>query len=129
MQNYGHSGQPLGHQLGGGFSENLVELRYRFRSFFAQVQAVAVDYAVESDSIASGRNIFRAANAELFEVEPADLVLQNIDFRVGYLVNPITNLQWYVGVRNRQEGIAAGGRTTYVYGALRSALSNLYSDF
>ena len=59
LQNYGHYNQALGHTLGGGFQESVLQFRYRWRSWFVDAKWVHANYGQETDSIASGRNIFR----------------------------------------------------------------------
>ncbi|MBL7891587.1 MAG: hypothetical protein JNL63_03065, partial [Bacteroidia bacterium] len=55
------------------------------------------------------------------------LTIYNLDVSLGYLVNPITNMQFLMGVNYRNDEFYAP--TTFLYISFKTSLSNSYYDF
>jgi hypothetical protein len=140
LQNYGHYSQPLAHPLGGNFKESVTNIRYFKGRFSAEAKVLFVTQGLDSLTKNYGSNIYRSYN-----LRPSDFdVFQNqgikattflTDFRVGYLVNPRTNLKAEIGATFRsftpekEIGDVKANKTTYVYFGIRSDLYNFYHDF
>lgn len=137
-QSYTHYNQPLAHPLGANFKEALGIIDYRIRDFFVQVK---YSYAVAGKDSAGhnfGNNVFLSNNSAYHGVastvnEPLQglrTTIRNRDIRVGYLINPVTNMNISLGMSMRDHDSATSlDRTSYYYISLRTSLSNIYYDF
>jgi hypothetical protein len=138
FQSYTHYNQALAHPLGANFNEAVGFINYRLKDFFIQLKA---NYAVKgNDSLGNnfGGNVFKSDN-----VFPITQPLDNItttqglkttiiyqDIHIGYLVNPVTNLNIVLGISNRIEKTEKiSNKTQFVYLGIRTSLSNAYFDF
>jgi hypothetical protein len=134
-QSYSHYNQALAHPLGANFHEGVVILNYRIRDFFTELK---FNYAIKGkDSlfVNFGGDIFKS-DAQLFPGQSI-YTTQGIattvtyqDIHVGYLINPITNLNVVVGLSNRSERAESKTQhAQFIYIGLRTSLSNFYYDF
>ena len=56
--------------------------------------------------------------------------LTYLDVRLGYVINPVTNLKFEVGVANRiAEDMSDRNDNTYYFISLKTDISNVYYDF
>jgi len=137
-QNYSHYNQPLGDPLGANFKEFIAFLNYRVGDFFAELK---FNYAIiGSDSTGKnfGNNIFKSDNTAYYGVNSTNnqqgqgvqRILMFRDFRIGYLVNPSTNLNIVLGISNRVDNVMSNKTiTNYIYVGIRTSLTNVYYDF
>lgn len=138
LQNYSHFNEPLAHPLGANFREVVGILNYSFKDISLQVKTVYAIVGKDSAGVSYGQNIFNsdfdAANGlfsfgnEIGQGLKSTLMVN--DIRLGYLINPTTNLNLFLGYTGRSEKIGdVNNQTTYVYLGFRTDLRNLYYDF
>lgn len=137
-QSYSHYNQPLGDPLGANFQETIGIINYRYKDFFTEIK---VNYAViGADSLGMnlGNNIFASdknaaygMGSSVYELgQGIKTTLQIIDFKLGYLVNPSTNMNLILGVSLRNVSNDFGkSNTNFVYFGFRTSLANYYYDF
>lgn len=136
-QSYSHYNQALAHPLGANFNEVIAILNYRLKDFFTEFKFNYAKKGKDSLFVNFGGNIFRS-DAQLFlppgsKIQTTDGVATTLmyqDVHIGYLINPVTNLNVVIGLSNRTEQM--GGKTShtpFVYVGLRTSLSNYYYDF
>ncbi|MBL6657913.1 MAG: hypothetical protein ISR00_07055 [Flavobacteriales bacterium] len=134
---YAHYSQPLAHPLGANFIENVSILRYRKDRWTADLKVVVAQHGgqIDGDSRNYGSDILVSydENREDYGNEVAQgntTDLQFVDFRVGYLINPITNLKLEVGVSSRNtEDLSMSTENQYLFFGLKTDLRNIYYDF
>jgi hypothetical protein len=137
-QSYTHYNQALSHPLGANFKEIVGILNYRVGDFFTQLK---MNYAmVGRDSLSNsyGNNIFGSDNTSFYgpnstineQNQGMTTTITNIDFHIGYLVNPSTNMNIVLGVLYRNESYGnITNNTNYIYVGFRTSLNNIYYDF
>lgn len=137
-QSYTHYNQPLAHPLGANFTEAVGIIDYRFRDFFIQLKYNYAIVGKDSAGYSFGNNVFisnnyayhGAASTVNEHLQGLRTTIKNRDVRVGYLINPVTNLNISLGMSMRDHDNAISlDRTTYYYIALRTSLNNIYYDF
>lgn len=136
-QSYSHYNQALAHPLGANFNEAIAILNYRIKDFFTEFKFNYVKKGNDDIFFNFGGNIFRGdarllppGGANKKTTQGIKTVLMYQDVHIGYLINPVTNLNIVIGLSNRSE--QAQGKTTYtqiVYVGLRTSLANFYYDF
>ena len=137
LQNYAHYAQPLAHPLGTSFLENVSFIRYRKDRWTADLKLIHAKYGGEitGDTTNYGSDIFISYN-ENFKELGNDIAQGNtsnlkiIDIRVGYIVNPKTNMKIELGIINR----SLNDRNTstdnqYLFFSFKTDLQNFYYDF
>ena len=106
--NYSHYAQPLAHPLGTSFIENINIVRYIKNRWIADLKLIFARHGgeISGDSTNYGSDIFTPYNENYNETgnniaqgNSADLRI--FDFRLGYVINPKTNMKFEVGVLNR----------------------------
>ena len=134
---YSHYSQPLAHPFGASFLENVNILRYRINRWTADLKVVVAKYGgqIDGDSRNYGSNILVSyeENSEEYSNEVAQgntTDFQFVDFRVGYLINPITNLKLELGISNRNtKDLSLNTKNQYIFFGLKTDLRNIYYDF
>ncbi len=134
---YSHYSQPLAHPFGANFLENVSILRYRQNRWSADLKVVIAKQGgqIDGDSRNYGSDILVSYddNREDYGNEVAQgntTDLRFVDFRVGYLINTITNLKLEVGVSNRTtEDLSTSNENQYIFFGLKTDLRNIYYDF
>ena len=134
IQNYGHYGQPLAHLYGAGFTETLAILNYNFKDVFIQAKYISANYTSDEGAYNWGTNIFKSTQtASQEQVVPTESKLSYIDFQLGYVVNPVYNMNLVLGVTIRNlyssDSSVPAQESTYIYFGFRTSLRNLYYDF
>lgn len=139
LQSYTHYNQPLAHPLGASFLENVSFVRYRYSRWYAEMKAL---YAIHGGEITGdqtnyGSDVLTSYN-EGVRMETGNEIaqgnttaLQIIDFKIGMLINPVTNMKLEVGVMDRSttSEYTDPTNTTYLYVGFKTDLRNLYYDF
>lgn len=137
-QNYTHYNQALSHPLGANFKEFVGIFNYRIQNVFARFK---INYAIvgrDSSTNYYGNSIFISDNYAFYGPESTineqnqgiRTNITNIDFCIGYLINPATNMNIVVGVLNRKETYKdIKNNTNLIYLGFRTSLSNIYYDF
>lgn len=130
-QSYSHYNQALAHPLGSNFSEGTAFLNYRFRDFFTQIKLNYASTGFDHGGMNYGNNIFLSDTSNVtFDITWGDRKLIIMDFHIGYLVNPSTNLNIIAGISNRSSiSPIENSQTNFVYFGIRTSLSNVYFDF
>jgi hypothetical protein len=136
-QSYTHYNQALAHPLGANFNEWVGILNYHMQDFFTEIK---INYAKKgTDSLFAnfGGNIFNSdsnisvpSGGQMHTTQGVLTTIMYQDIHIGYLINPVTNLNIVIGVSNRREEVQ--GKTTntqFVYVGLRTSLANFYYDF
>jgi hypothetical protein len=136
-QSYTHYNQALAHPLGANFNEWIGILNYRVHDFFTEIK---INYAKKgTDSLFAnfGGNIFNSdsytsvpAGGQMHTTQGVSATIVYQDIHIGYLINPVTNLNIVIGVSNRMEEVQGKtANTQFVYVGLRTSLANFYYDF
>jgi hypothetical protein len=135
LQNYGHYNEALAHPVGANFWESVTIIKYNYKRIFAEYKFNYIRYGADSAGVNFGNDIFKS-----YENHPKDyhnFVGQGIktnliynDFRLSYLINPHTNLNFSIGITDRYEATETNKmHTAYFYVGLRTSLNNFYYDF
>jgi hypothetical protein len=137
-QSYTHYNQALAHPMGANFTEAVGFVNYIFKGFFIQLKGIYAQKGVDTLNRNFGGNVFRPSgtfpisqkldNVHTLGGLKTTITYQDIQF--GYLVNPVTNLNLYIGFTNRFETTYKGTvGTQLIYFGLRTSLTNSYFDF
>ncbi len=131
LQNYGHYNQPLAHPAGAGFSELVLLANYRYRDYFLEAKFNFMTFRHYAGAEQWGKDIFLSdRNVPLTEPESGSARLFYQEITLGYLVNPMYNMNVVAGWLYRGLAGAPGASVTnYVYFGFRTSLSNFYYDF
>lgn len=138
VQNFSHLNQPLAHPLGAGFKESVLVLRYHLWDFFVEYQRNNATTSADENGNYYGSNIFVSDEAawqgtdsygnEIGQGREATITFSRL--RVGFLLNPRTNLHLFVGTDKRNWKTAAETKeSSYTYFGIRTNLNNFYYDF
>jgi len=131
-RSFTHYNQAIAHPLGAGFFESVSFLNWQLQDFFVEIK---FNYAVyREDSLGyhhNGKNIFKSDNSI---VETGSNTVQTAlmfhDIRLGYLINPKTNMQLLLGLSSRiEENKWWEKEMQYFYFGIRTYLRNQYYDF
>ncbi len=135
--NYSHYAQPLAHPLGTSFIENINIVRYKKNRWIADLKLIFARHGgeISGDSTNYGSDIFTPYNENYNETgnniaqgNSADLRI--FDFRLGYVINPKTNMKFEVGVLNRSfSNKNSHSDNKYIFFAFKTDLQNFYYDF
>ncbi|MBI3510430.1 MAG: hypothetical protein HY064_07180 [Bacteroidetes bacterium] len=137
-QSYTHYNQPLAHPLGANFSELIFGLQYKIGDFFIQGRYEIANLGADSINSNFGQNIFHSDYSAYFPTTSGNFKLGQgvktnvtyFDVHVGYMISYASNLNISLGYTNRNVmNNVNPERTSYVYFALRTSLSNTYYDF
>ncbi|MEO5572631.1 MAG: hypothetical protein ABIT08_17290 [Bacteroidia bacterium] len=140
LTTYGHYNESITHPLGANFYESVSKLNYKFKNFFteAEIMYAVIGYDIKDTSggyINYGQNIFSSYLThpdEYGNYTGQGLKTKQLytDFKIGYLVNPKTNLVIECGATNRVAKNENGShRTTFLYFGIKTSLINRYHDF
>tara|TARA_Y100000813_G_scaffold90647_1_gene64540 strand:+ start:23419 stop:24996 length:1578 start_codon:yes stop_codon:yes gene_type:complete len=135
--NYSHYAQPLAHPLGTSFIENVSIVRYRKNRWLSNLKIVLANHGgeIEGDSTNYGSDIFIPYNENYNETgnniaQGNSAKLRLIDFRLGYIINPKTNMKFEVGIVNRSfSDKNSFYENQYIFFAFKTDLHNFYYDF
>ena len=135
--NYGHYNEELAHPVGANFSENILIISYRKERISAQFKYLDIIYGSDylNDSISFGSDIYADYNNRPFDYGVAMYNGNKTDvnfmqFKIGYILNPITNLKVEFNlVKRKQSSDVYNQKTDYYSISLVSDLFNHYYDF
>ncbi len=140
LTNYAHYNQPLAHPLGGNFYEVVGLLDYNFSNIYLSGKLIYAEVGYDPKDSAGnyinmGQNVF--LDYQTHPSEFGNYVGQGIktrqvfgELRLGYLVNPSTNLRIEGGITTRMtSNINGKSDLMLLYFGIRTALSNRYFDF
>lgn len=134
---YEHYNQALAHPIGANFKESMNFLRYRYKSWMAELQ---IQYLIYGDDAANINNGRRVNNSNIvnrwreYGIRTGDGILNvvtNIGGRVQYLVNPRSGIALEGGVMSRRQEVQQKDvyNTLWIYAGIRTVLFNKYYDF
>ena len=137
IQNYAHYAQPLAHPLGASFLENVSIARYRKDRWTADLKLIHAKHGGEitGDTTNYGSDLFisykegkKDYGNEIAQGNTTNL--QIVDFRLGYIVNPRTNMKLEIGITNRvSKDLNTTSKNQYLFFAFKTDLQNFYYDF
>jgi hypothetical protein len=137
-QSYTHYNQALAHPLGANFNEAVGFLNYRLWNFYIELKGSYAERGSDTTGHNFGSNIFKTDNSF-----PLTQKLENIhttqglkttityqEIQLGYLVNPATNFNIFIGYTNRTtSNERTESKAQLIYFGLRTSLANYYYDF
>lgn len=139
-RNYGHYNQPLAHPLGANFIESVNIATYQKGRWLGEVEMMFALQGRDSLGTNVGSDVFLPYDTR--ENDYGNETLQGIrsttfylDAKVGYLINPRTNLRAEFGMTYRtftpelETTDLSSQNTTYIYFGITTALTNKYYDF
>ncbi|MDQ3112178.1 MAG: hypothetical protein M3R17_20020 [Bacteroidota bacterium] len=140
MQAYTHYNQPLAHPLGANFSEINGSLQYKLGDFFLHARFSKATIGADTAGRIFGQDVFVSdawADNTTFSGGSTDYfgrgqqtTLTTLDASIGFMISYASNLNIAVGFSDRKvEADATRDHTRYVYVAIRTSLTNNYSDF
>lgn len=127
LQNYAHYNLPLAHPWGAGFNEWILFLNWRKGDFFAENKWIYGNFKLPNGT-ELGKDIMDPRKHAVVNEYVFSQVVYS-DWRLGYIINPITNLRVQVGLTNyyRFEG-KARANSNYLYVGISTSLTNIYLD-
>jgi hypothetical protein len=128
LQNYGHYNMPLAHPWGAGFNEFILFLNWRNSDFFFENKWIYGNFKLTNDR-EYGKDIFLAGTRPDVVTSTVFSQVVYCDMKLGYIINPITNLRFNVGLTNyyRFDG-KVRNNSNYLYIGISTSLSNIYLD-
>lgn len=140
ITNYAHHNQSLAHPLGANFYESVSIINYMYKNFTARVEVMYAKIGYnEKDSLGNeinlGQDILNSYTTHPNEYgnyvgQGNTTKLLYTDFRIGYIINPKTNMTVEAGMTNRISKNEVGNhRTSFFYFGIKTALTNRYFDF
>lgn len=138
VQNYSSFNQPLAHPLGANFKETVGIVHYSYKKLFAEVKFNYAVTGVDTGSSHYGTNIFLSQTDATTGVgsfnneigQGIKTTITNQAFRLGYLINPRTNMHLYLEVFNRKlQNDFESKNSQYVMFGIKTAINNFYHDF
>lgn len=135
VQNYGHYNQPLAHPKGANFREADIILAYRYNRWLFDYKMVYSIHGADTAGLNYGGDIYEPYLTYVSEFgnkigQGLKTTLIVNDFRIGWLVNPATNLQLNAGLTLRNQKSTRNSYTgTMFWIGLRSSLFNLIYDW
>lgn len=146
VTNYGHANQSIGHQWGGNFSEVLLIARYHRQRYFADAHFTygkrGLDFNEAGyDTKNYGVDIYKSYNDDRAVDTHANVAQGNTttvliaDLQAGYLVNPQTNLKFFLSYVYRSFDPTRENATTFQQSTnwfsvgLRCDIFNWYFDY
>lgn len=139
-QNYGHYNEPLAHPLGANFIESVSHVCYRHKRWFAETELMHAIQGRDFEDTNWGSDVFESYNTreQDFDNRPLQGNRTTIlfsDTKIGYLVNPVTNLRLELGYIYRrlqpleETSNLTNNTTHYFHIGLVSRINNQYYGF
>jgi hypothetical protein len=137
-QSYTHYNQALAHPLGANFKEFVSFINYRFTGLFAELKISYASIGADSSIYSVGQNVFASDNNSLYgpastinkQNQGAEATLSYLDFKIGYIFNPVTHFNIFAGISNRSLNyLETKSENKFVYFGIRTSLNNVYYDF
>jgi len=138
IKNYAHFNQPLADPLGANFKEGIAIVNYRHKRFDLRTQFNYAFYGIDDPTDTSsnvGKDVYRpyttrSGDYGYFIGNGIKTNLYYADIKMGYILNPKTNLRLEFGYVNRLETNSIyHSSTNYITIGLRSTFRNFYYDF
>jgi lipopolysaccharide/colanic/teichoic acid biosynthesis glycosyltransferase len=135
VTNYGHYNQSLAHPLGANFYESVSIAQYHLNRIEFRAQFNYARYGTDSSGLNYGGDIFKSYFTRIqdygnFTGQGVDSHVLYADLRIGYVLNPLTNLKIEFGGAYRRQTTPASKDESMVFMlGIRSSFRNLYYDF
>ena len=135
--NYGHYNQAFAHPRGANFKEFVIKGSYEYKGIYAQGKLNMLTYGadIQGDSLTYGGDLFISYNNHAKEfgnfIGQGELNLINFyEARVGYIINPITNMRLEAALL-RRDHTANGVNTVtnWITLGFKTQIGNRYFDF
>jgi hypothetical protein len=128
LQNYAHYNMPLAHPWGAGFNELVFFFNWRWDDFFFENKWIYGNFKL-TDGKEYGKDIFLSSVPPPASTTSQFGQIVYCDLKLGYLINPITNLSIQIGLTNyyRFNGTQRNN-SNYLYVGISTSLSNIYLD-
>lgn len=131
-QNYSNYNQELTHPAGAGLKEYIGIFSYNYKRIILNIKYNKITNSSDFYNTNFGSNIFLPDNSTIKQYEIAKnfkTTVQNIDLSIRYTINHVTNLQLFVGIKNRkfQNEIEKNDNLFLNFGII-SNLNNYYFD-
>jgi len=132
--NYAQQNEPLAHPWGANFRELVALMNYSYKRFDLSGEVDYGHYGLDINGLNYGKDPFQSYEA------PATLTgnyigqglttnMVYIEGKIGYVLNPKTNLRFELGGLYRKETNSAfNDKTAMITFGLRSSFRNLYND-
>ncbi len=139
--NSGHYNQPISHLWGGNFWEIVGIARYQKDRWYGNMKIILGEkgFDFSNSNVSYGGDIYKSYNDRLSDYgnSVAQGNTTNIfisEFKAGYIINPVTNLNAFAGFTYRgfsplaSAGIVQDDQTTWFTVGIKSDLFNWYFD-
>lgn len=134
--------QSLAHPLGANFHESVNFVRFRHKRHFVQLRYSYAIFGLDQNGENYGGNIFLSYNENRPQIQDEESLyghkigqglktqLSIFDAKYSYLVNPMANLLFEMGVTGRNyKNDVIQSENLYFYIGVKTALHNFYYDF
>ncbi len=139
-RSFGHYNQPLAHILGANFIESVSIIGYQKGRWFGNMEIMYALQGLDDETTNYGSDVFLSYDTR--ENNYGNETLQGIksrtfytDLRLGYIINPRTNLRAELGLTYRsfnpelETATLQKSNTAYIHFGITTALNNKYYDF
>jgi hypothetical protein len=131
-QSFSHYNQAIAHPMGANFTEIVGLINYRYKDFFAAAKINFIDYGQDNFGYYAGNTVIR--DYLLSDIQANTMQYQSttqlIDFKLGYLINRISNLNFALGLIMREHKSNINPlQTNYLYISIGTSITNKYYDF
>jgi hypothetical protein len=135
VQNYSNNKEPLAHPDGANTKEAVAIAKYNYKRLYLNLKYVRSSFGIDTPGADYGKDIFKSpANAPNeygnYTGQGIFTTLNQLDFSVSLLVNPVTDMNLFLSYTYRNEKNAdMENRYNYISFGFRTSLRNLYYDF
>ena len=132
LSSYSHYNQPLAHSSGGGLSELVAILDYRFRDVFVTVKYNHLTNSLDTLNSNFGSNIFLPDEGNGGDTigQGIENKTENFTLSFGLIVNPVSNMKIYVEIWKRKvQNVLSPADELYFSFGIKMDINNYYFDF
>jgi hypothetical protein len=134
--NYSNNNQALAHPLGANFKEGLLVASYAYKNWYFRAESFIAKYGLDSSSLVNyGQDVFKPVDTHSVtdNVSIGQGLSTNIfyaDFRIAYIINPVTNMRIESGFTYRNEKNSnVVFKDAIFYVGIRMSFRSLLYDF
>ncbi|MFH2141755.1 MAG: hypothetical protein ABIJ97_04990 [Bacteroidota bacterium] len=137
LQSYTNANESLAHPNGANFNEIFGRLFYSYRDFYLDIKYIRTNIGYDYSYYHYGSDIF--VSDTMATINPDDLLMDRngllteitqLNLRLGYIINPRTNMQVFIECNNRAFiNKTIDDKNTYIFFGIRTSLANQYYDF
>ena len=135
---YTNMNLPLAHPLGANFEEKIVITRFSFHDFFMEAILNQTNTTLQTNENNWGRNplisdLYASIPTNSYNVTigmDTPLKIQYTNFKIGFILNPVSNANIFVGYVSRTEEMESlKNEFSQIYFGIATNLNNYYFDF